>query len=180
VSDELLSYAYLQAGIIESISCILAYLYVFWYYGINPSDLPGLSDDYFSTSTQNSELTINGLTFDHDEQMNIIYRVQTAYYMVLVLSQVFHVWMCRTRTSSVFTHGFFGNTALNCGVVAEICIMIFIVYTPGVITITHTKNIQAQFLLPSLVSLIALWSWNEFRKFCSRNFKGGLVDKLSW
>lgn len=42
VGLKLLSYSYLQAGIIESIICIIAYFSVFMTYGIKIGWLPGM------------------------------------------------------------------------------------------------------------------------------------------
>lgn len=51
VGLKLLSYSYIQAGIMESIICLLGYFSVFMTYGIKLSWLPGLYiDNYFTAN----------------------------------------------------------------------------------------------------------------------------------
>lgn len=49
---------------------------------------------------------LNGQVYNAEEQLQILSEVQTSYYAIIVLSQFMHIWVCRTRTTSIFTHGF--------------------------------------------------------------------------
>jgi hypothetical protein len=47
------------------------------------------------------------------------------------MSQAAHIWVNRSRTTSIFTHGFENSTILA-GVIIEVMLLCFFVYVPGV------------------------------------------------
>jgi len=181
VSPRLLTYAYLQIGVIESIAGLFAFFAVFWQHGLPPSAIyqtakpPG----YFQYTTKD-DFVYNGRVYTPDEQLNILRISNGAYYLTVVLSQLGHIWMCKTRNQSVFKHGFH-NVIMNVGVPFSAAIMIIIVYVPKVQTFFGAEVVPIQFWIPVVISIIVIWIYAEVRKyFTRRKPRNRIVKALSW
>ena len=184
VSFRLLSYSYMQAGVIEVFWCFIAY---FVFYGFNStcqvpsSDLFGLSSDHFNDKIDHDNFYGS---CDSNTQINVLQRVQTAWYVTVVLGQFSNVWVCRTRQVSIFKHGIFSNTVTNMGVLIEIGILMLIVFVPGLNGIfgTNTQNNNnadyAIVFVPWLGSFIMLIILTELRKGWTRKYPTGKIAKI--
>lgn len=178
VSLQLLLYSYLQVGIIESIACVFTYFFVFWWYGIPPGALVFTSKTYFKDGAP--DWTVNGKVFTAADQLYILAVANGAYYITLVMAQMGHIWMCKTRTQSIFRHGV-RNMLMNIGVPFSIAIMIIIVYVPGVQNFFTTATVNPIFWLPWVVCIIVIWLYAEIRKYFTRTKpKNKLVKLLTW
>ena len=64
------------------------------------------------------------------------------WYLMIVCGQAAHIWVCRTTTVSIFTHGVFSNWITNFGVFIALGLGCFVTYTPGIqiIKYIHTYN----------------------------------------
>jgi len=69
------------------------------------------------------------------------------YYWGLVGSQFFHIWLCKTRTVSVFKHPIFANRKTLYGAIVALLIAAFIINVPGV------HNLFDGYYMPVEVSL---------------------------
>jgi hypothetical protein len=72
--------------------------------------------DFFSlTASEPVEVQRTGRTYSAAEQRKIFSEAATAFYITLTMAQFCHIWVCKTRTSSLFKHGF-GNKLTFYGV----------------------------------------------------------------
>ena len=75
----------------------------------------------------------------------VVYAKATAMTLAaIVFSQIGAVFNCRTEKQSVFRAGMFRNRQVNLGILAEIIIIVIVVYTPGIQTIFHTAALSLQ------------------------------------
>ena len=175
-----LSYAYLQASWIETCFALIAYFAVFWKYGIHGNELAGIADNNFTDSANNDWVSREGTHFSSDEQNLILHECQTAYYVTLVMSQFIHIWFCRTRQKSLFSHGF-RNAVCNYGVLLELAILLIIVYVPAFQPVFNTMNLEGRFWTPWFGSFFSLLALNEGRKYWTRKYpKGKIAKYLLW
>lgn len=184
VSFKLLSYSYLQAGIIQVFWCLLAYFLTFGYNSrvecrVSPGELYNLSTDYFNESPKGYWKGCSP-----DNQTLVLRQVQTAWYVTLVLSQFSNIWMCKTRQMSIFQHGI-QNSMMIYGVIIELMILMLIVFVPRLQVIFGTNggdlasNIDYLFyFLPWIGTLISLSVFCEVRKSWTRRYPTGKVAKL--
>ncbi|KAL3662046.1 hypothetical protein V7S43_012853 [Phytophthora oleae] len=128
MSKSLLIYAYGIAGVINAAGCSVAYGTVFWRNGISFSDL-FMSDDYWKTGAP-VFCTADGDCFDQDEQTQLLEQACGSWYIALIVCQFFHVWVAKTRRTSVFNAKLFKNTVTIYGAVIEILIVVLVVYVP--------------------------------------------------
>ena len=182
VSFRLLSYSYLQAGVIEVFWCFVAYFLTF---GLNsrckvsPTDMYDLGSNYFNDSPTGEW---NGCSVEDQEW--VIRQVQTSWYITVVLSQFANIWMCKTRQMSLFQHGI-QNPMTVYGVTIEIMILMLIVFVPGLQDVFNTNgekvmssNEYALYFVPWVGTLVSLWVFCESRKYWTRKYPTGKVAKL--
>ena len=90
-------------------------------------------------------------------------QANTAYWGMLVGSQIFHIFMCKTRNSSLLSHGIFQNSQIWAGIFIEIILVrsvlpipcsesepvilqgILIVYVPWLNTILSSNSFPGMF-----------------------------------
>lgn len=82
----------------------------------------------------------------------------------LVMSQLFHVFECRSERSSVFSLGVFSNIYLVLAVISSFTLLLLIVYLPWMQAIFHTQglgliNWGVVMLLSGAISLISSLFW---------------------
>jgi hypothetical protein len=93
------------------------------------------------------------------------------------------VWNCRTRRSSIFTHGLFSNVVTIYGAVAEVCIMCGVIYIPIFQSVDafQTRDLRGVFWLPQFTYAGYIFAYNEAVKWAVRNRPGSWVATyLAW
>lgn len=81
--------------------------------------------------------------------------------------QMYHLWTCTTRRKSIFHHGV-KNYAGMLACVANILIVCFVVFTPGVQSVVGTMPPPFHIWFFSAVVGVLLVAFNEARKFFIR------------
>jgi len=185
-SFKLLFYAYAIGGIILTGGCLFTFFRMFQWYGVSPADIysnfnrcfPARADDTLFVTNDGS-----GRIYDKNQQQDILYRVQGAWYLMIVCGQASHVWVCRTTTVSIFEHGIFNNKVTNYGVVVALLLGCFVTYTPGLQGIVQSANPHSlDILYASLMVAGCHWFGSEGRKWYTRNYPQHWLNKhvLDW
>lgn len=176
VSGPLLAYAYLISGLlIEAVACFVGACIVFWINGIS---IPSIAFNNGQNFQSVNELVIvpgwgqfcsGSNCFNPSEQMMILRQAAGAWYIILISSQVLHIWMVKTRRISLFQHPIFANMVMNYGVMIEAALMMIFVAIPSLNTVIMNAELPPGLaVLPIVYSFVALWSWNEGRKWYIR------------
>ncbi|MBI5874609.1 MAG: cation-transporting P-type ATPase, partial [Deltaproteobacteria bacterium] len=101
----LIARAYLFLGPIEAVLCMAGFFFVYWSSGWRPGmEMPSGGIVYTTATT----MTLAGI----------------------VASQIGNVFACRAEKESVFTVGFFKNRLVLFGIMVEMALILFLVYTP--------------------------------------------------
>ncbi len=84
----------------------------------------------------------------------------------LVMSQLFHVFECRSERNSVFSIGLFSNIYLVLAVISSFTLLMLIVYMPWLQGIFHTQSLNilnwvVVLSLSGLISLISSLLWHK-------------------
>jgi sodium/potassium-transporting ATPase subunit alpha len=99
----------------------------------------------------------------------------------VIANQFFHVWVCKTRVVSVFTHGLFGNLITIWGGVFALFIAAFFVYIPGVQAIFFTGTLDGALWTCSIAYGAYILLYTEGAKWQLRKNPEGFVAKwLAW
>ncbi|CAA7265292.1 unnamed protein product [Cyclocybe aegerita] len=131
VDSKLLSYAYLEAGLIEMIGCLVAYFVVFFKHGFSPADLKKAqaTGSYF-TSKSPDFINRRGQTIDAQGQVDAVGQAQSIVYLSIFITQCFNVFAVKARLSYPFGKRVIANKWNLAGILAGACLGMFIIYTP--------------------------------------------------
>ena len=125
----------------------------------------------------------NGSILDARQQWQIYQESQSAWYLTLVMSQFWHIWLCRTRTESLFTRGLLSNTATLYGCVAEVAIACFVIYLPAFHNpqAFQTAALKPLLWAPQFAFAIFILVYNELVKLAVRRRPDSWVARyLQW
>eukprot|EP00879_Flechtneria_rotunda_P033136 GHRR01036672.1.p1 GENE.GHRR01036672.1~~GHRR01036672.1.p1 ORF type:complete len:117 (+),score=10.16 GHRR01036672.1:158-508(+) len=111
---------------------MLAFFTIFWWYDVPISYVYNHGNTNWSLGAP--DLTVCGnagcRVLMGRQQAEIYWAAQSAWYVTLISSQFWHIWVCKTREESIFRHGIFRNTVTLYGVLISVAVMIIVVYVP--------------------------------------------------
>jgi len=178
VTPSLLANSYLMTGVIETIACFATFCLVLVFHGFQPLSL--LHNNSYFTDSSPDFVSSNGKIYNGAEQMAILGEAQSAYFLTLVLCQVFNLISCKTRISSVFQHGM-RNWMVNGAIVISISLATLLIYIPGMSVAFGTSPVEGVFWAIPLPMAATVLAWNELRKFICRTWPKGVAYKiLAW
>ena len=158
VDGPLLSWAYLEIGLIEAIGALVSFFVVLYRRGITPHDARimqkgnGPPTNYW---TKNAEpyKGISGPT-----QVDILAEAQSMYYWAIMTMQMFNLFACKTRLTLPFGRYMFANRATFYCILAGATLAAFIIYTPGVEVVFKTSRslIPLYWLVPMAFGFVLI------------------------
>ncbi|RKP13278.1 hypothetical protein BJ684DRAFT_10301 [Piptocephalis cylindrospora] len=129
----LLSWAYLEIGVIELIGALLTFFIVLAHHGITPEIAKKMQGDESSQYFRDDSPMYNlpdGRTLDAAAQVDILAQGQTAYYLGLMIMQVFNLFACKARLRLPFGRYMFQNTKTFIGAGCGAALAVVIGYAP--------------------------------------------------
>ncbi|OZJ07018.1 hypothetical protein BZG36_00013 [Bifiguratus adelaidae] len=142
VDGPLLSWAYLEIGMIEAIGALTAFFVVLNSRGITPYDArvmqkgAGPPTNYWTSSAQ----PYKGI--DGPTQVDILAEAQSMYYWSIMTMQMFNIFACKTRLTLPFGKYMFANRVTFYSILGGAALAAFIIYTPGVeVVFGTTRNL---------------------------------------
>lgn len=141
VTWQLISWSYLQIGVIQTFAAYTVFFYVFKEHG-NVSGTRLINEGQGVTWLEDDDNkaccnTVDTCTYRDDdnecmwfdERVDLLKHAQTAFLASIIIMQIACGLACKTRLSSLYTHGF-GNLMLTLGILSEICLIMLLVYAP--------------------------------------------------
>ncbi|KAF9108730.1 hypothetical protein BGX29_008262 [Mortierella sp. GBA35] len=129
VDAGLLSWAYLEIGIIETIGALVTFFVVFYKErGITPAA---------AVEMQKANMFGEGDQFADNRE--ILAQAQSTFYLGIMIMQLFNMFACKTRYRLPFGKYMFSNVRSFIGIVVGCALGFFIVYTPGVHVVFGTS-----------------------------------------
>lgn len=181
ITRQTLVYSYAIAGFCSSMFCFMAYSLVFKHYGISLNHLVFAADKgYFAGPPYDAPVngvygpvfTSNGHSYDAIEQYSIYRQASTAWYLTLIMNQVWNLFSVRTQRTSIFEQGFFSNEVAIYGVICSLTIMVCAVYIPELQTpdLFASARPLGQSWLPTFAFGAWIFGVSEFIKKRSPTF----------
>ncbi|EEB90201.1 hypothetical protein MPER_11622, partial [Moniliophthora perniciosa FA553] len=131
VDAKLLSYSYLEAGMIECIGSLVAYFVVFWVNGFSPRDLRAAQQGGgFFVKGSPDFINGRGESISADKQVDALGQAQSIVYLSIFIIQCFNVFAVKAKLSFPFGQRVIGNKWNFVGILAGACLGMFIIYTP--------------------------------------------------
>ena len=87
------------------------------------------------------------------------------------------MWVCKTRHTSIFTHGVWDNPVTFFGVAVEVMIMVLVVFVPGLQTIMFTASFPPAVWACHLVFAVYVIGMSEWVKAATRRDPTGWVAR---
>jgi sodium/potassium-transporting ATPase subunit alpha len=197
VTTKMISFSYLQVGIVQASAGFFTYVMVLNDYGFHPSILPGLADaftDGFIVCpgkgvTANSNLPCEGgavpqlwyegeATLLHEcriERWGICHNpedalrhAQTAFFISIIVVQWADIVACKTRWLSLKQQGM-RNMMLNFGLFFETALGALLCYITPLNDPLGTAPISFEHWLPAIPFAIFILCYDETRKYLMRN-----------
>lgn len=180
VSVKTILFAYFFIGMMESAIAFFMYFLTMWIDGgVTPSQLV-FSFDKWGTNgwVQMPEWAVRQNVTALDYQTDLNYKGQSAFFVALVMCQLWNMLATRTRYQSIFTQKFQPKLLWYMG--AEVLVALLVIYLPLIQDNMHTKPLQFyHFLIPLAMGSIILIC-DEIRKFFVRKFPKGIIARLAW
>ncbi|KAI0345042.1 aminophospholipid-transporting P-type ATPase [Trametopsis cervina] len=175
VDGKLLSYAYLEAGMIETIGALVAYFVVFWKGGFSPSDLRKAQQAgcivfsvYFAKSSPDF-INGRGETIVASKQIDALAQAQSIVYLSVFIIQCFNVFAVKAKFKFPFGKTIVGNYYNFAGIVAGACLGMFIVYTPPLhVVFGGTQHLSPLYWLIPVAFGCLLLAWASIRVLLMR------------
>eukprot|EP00762_Andalucia_godoyi_P004840 ANDGO_07294.mRNA.1 Sodium/potassium-transporting ATPase subunit alpha len=172
---KLIVYAYMYMGILETCGATLAYFLIFYVdAGLTPSDLYQSGGTYFLSTTTDDFVTAHK-RLSPSEQMQVLGKAQSAYFIGLVLLQIIHLFLSKTRRTLTSLPMIFQRRNAY-SILYSLSICIIIVYVPGFDFIIGTgpaNGLSWLYALPFGLLMVLL---DSARKVCMK--KGWLLRWL--
>jgi len=169
LSFGLFSYSYLVMGLAEALAGVISYILVLNYHGLSMHHVYNTNANYWSITGGNPDFhTDDGAVVDSALQVKILKQLNAAALFNIVACQFWHIWSCRVRFESMFQRNPFRNLSLNMGVLAEIAIVVIVIWVPGVSTFFQADAPPAIGLCPNLVFALYCWIVNEMSRAARR------------
>jgi sodium/potassium-transporting ATPase subunit alpha len=182
VTWQLISWSYLQIGIIQAFAAYTAYFFVFDHYG-NISSTSLLSDRqgivWLDNDDDNEDddkkcdfVDDSGKCLDWSDRRDLLRRAQTAFLAAIIIMQIGCGFACKTRLSSLFSHGF-ENNILTMGMLTEVILIILLVYAPFLNYTFATFPMGAPEWFIAMPFAVFLVFYDEVRKYIMRTVGPG-------
>eukprot|EP00010_Vexillifera_abyssalis_P003534 CAMPEP_0201560314 /NCGR_PEP_ID=MMETSP0173_2-20130828/78202_1 /ASSEMBLY_ACC=CAM_ASM_000268 /TAXON_ID=218659 /ORGANISM="Vexillifera sp., Strain DIVA3 564/2" /LENGTH=1044 /DNA_ID=CAMNT_0047974759 /DNA_START=43 /DNA_END=3174 /DNA_ORIENTATION=- len=126
VTTRLISFSYLQIGIMQALAGMYTYLVVLGDNEIDPGLLPFTVPDF---DDEDVDMVFTGRLFTFTQRREALRQAQTAYFVSIVVVQWADLCICKTRMLSMFQQGM-RNWVLNFGLFSETALAAIICYLP--------------------------------------------------
>ncbi|CAF0775246.1 unnamed protein product, partial [Rotaria sordida] len=183
VNERLISMAYGQIGMIQASAGFFVYLVIMAENGFWPSRLLGLRKSWESKvvndleDSYGQEWVINDSTYQ--QRKTLEYTCHTAFFVSIVIVQWADLIICKTRRNSLLHQGM-TNWMLNFGLVFETVLAAALCYTPYLDKGLNMYPLKFLWWLPALPFSLAIFIYDEVRKFLIRRNPGGWVEQETY
>ncbi|KAJ7042076.1 aminophospholipid-transporting P-type ATPase [Mycena alexandri] len=165
VDSKLLSYAYLEAGVIEMLGALVAYFVVFFKGGFSPSDLKRAQQaGVYFTKTSPDFINHRGQTLTASKQVDSFAQAQSIVYLSVFIIQCFNVFAVKAKFTFPFGKHVVGNKLNFAGILAGAALGMFIIYTPPLhVVFGGTDHLSPLYWLIPVAFGVLLLVWASIR-----------------
>ncbi|KAH9911673.1 aminophospholipid-transporting P-type ATPase [Epithele typhae] len=171
VDSKLLSYAYLEAGMIEFAGALCAYFVVFFKAGFTPGDLRRAQSalnavphiTYFQSDSPDFTNS-RGQVLTAAQQVDAFAQAQSIVYLSIFIIQCFNVFAVKAKFRFPFGKAIVGNYYNFAGILAGAALGMFIIYTPPLhVVFGGTEKLSPLYWLIPVAFGVLLLVWTSIR-----------------
>merc|ERR1712180_457091 len=178
VNERLISMAYGQIGMIQASAGFFVYFVIMCENGFWPSRLFGIRRSWDSLAVNDLEDSY-GQEWTYRDRKILEYPCHTAFFVSIVIVQWADLIICKTRKNSVFQQGM-KNHFMNFGLFFETALACFLSYCPGMDMGLRMYPLKFYWWLPALPFSVAIFCYDETRKFLLRRNPGGWIEQETY
>jgi sodium/potassium-transporting ATPase subunit alpha len=170
VDRKVLSYAYLEAGMIEFLAGLTAYFVVFIKSGFSPADLRHAQQAgvYFVKGAPDF-INHAGRALDAQAQIDALARAQGIVYLSIFITQCFNVFAVKARFTFPFGRQVIRNPYNFYGILAGAALGMFVIYTPPLhVVFGGTDKLSPLYWLIPVAYGVLLLAWASLRVVIGR------------
>ncbi|KAK9728457.1 hypothetical protein K7432_001060 [Basidiobolus ranarum] len=177
VDAGVLSWGYIEAGLIEFVGAILSYFLVLWFeFGISPSEARLMQKGNCFQKESESWTLPNGTVLDNGRQKEALSQAQSIYYLSVMIMQCFNLFACKCRIRLPFGKYMFKNKMSFIGLAIGAAIALLVVYVPPFNVVFGTSyQLSPKWWLVSIGFGILLFFYSCVRRIIARKRK-----PISW
>ncbi|VVC37998.1 Hypothetical protein CINCED_3A017786 [Cinara cedri] len=178
VNNRLISLAFGQLGIIEAFAGFFTYFVIMAENGFMPYKLIGLRREWDSRAVNDLPDSYNQ-EWTYQDRKSLEYTCHTGFFISIVVVQWANLIICKTRRNSI-THQGMRNMALNFSLIFETVLALFLCYLPGMDEALRMYPLKWTWWIPPIPFMVALFIYDEVRKFYIRRNPGGWLEKETY
>ncbi|KAJ2889787.1 hypothetical protein IWW38_004498, partial [Coemansia aciculifera] len=151
VDGDLLSWSYLEAGMISVVSLVVVFFVILNHHGISPKQARAMAKDtsknYFNKDSP--DYTYYGRTFTGEDQFYALNEARTGVLFSIYILQVFNLFICKARFRLPFGKFMFRNKRTFYGFTAGLLLLVFVTYIPPLNSVFNSsyKSIPLYWLI---------------------------------
>ena len=178
VNNRLITMCYAQIGMLQAAAGFLTYFIIMGVNGFFPLFLFGISDRWDNRDINNLEDSY-GVEWSYTARKQLEYTSNTGFFVSIVITQWADLIICKTRRNSVFTQKGI-NYWMIAGLIFETVLALFLTYTPVINNVLKMYPLRLEWLTLPLSFTVAIFCYDEIRKWLMRKFPGGWVDRETY
>nr|XP_034995280.1 potassium-transporting ATPase alpha chain 2 isoform X3 [Zootoca vivipara] len=171
VNQELVTYSYLQIGLVQTIGAFLTYFTVYAQQGWLPHTLLHIRTDWEDPFINDLEDSY-GQEWTFSQRQILEYHGYTAFFVSITIEQVADLIIRKTRRNSIFQQGLFRNKVIWVGIFSQIGIALILCYGLGSVYALNFAPLRFQYWFVAVPFAILIWVYDEFRKLFIRRYPG--------
>lgn len=138
------------------------------------------ANDFWHGKAENLTVGINSKILDSNDQMRIRGEAAAGYQIVLVVSQVFHLFTCTTKRDSLLKHGIV-SLAVGLAILLELALLLIFIYTPFFQTLLGITTPPSFVWGLGIATGLCILIFTEIRKFLLRHSsKNKCISLIEW
>ncbi|XP_051982183.1 sodium/potassium-transporting ATPase subunit alpha-1-like [Xyrauchen texanus] len=178
VNQRLISMAYGQIGMIQTIAGFFTYIVVMGENGFRPSDLPGLRVGWEDRSISDLEDSY-GQQWTYESRKIIEFTCHTAFFVSIVVTQLGDLIIVKTRRNSIVQQGM-KNRVLIFALCEEASLAAFLSCCPGMDVAVRMYPLRPLWWFIAFPFSMLLFIYDEIRKYILRQNPGGWVEQETY
>ncbi|KAJ9050048.1 hypothetical protein DSO57_1018193 [Entomophthora muscae] len=172
VDRALIQWAWVEAGIIESVVALLAFFWVLGDHGITLRDAMLMQREGYFTDNNNPYTSVKGSTFSLEYRNEILAQGQSIYYLAVMIMQGFNLFAVKSNLTYPFGKHMFGNPRNFIGLFLGFSLGILVVYCPPLnIVFVSSYRLNPIYLLIPFVGGWGLILYASLRFFITSRSK---------
>ncbi|KAJ9061497.1 hypothetical protein DSO57_1020076 [Entomophthora muscae] len=139
VDSQVLSWAFLEAGLIETGVCLATFFAVLKTHGVSIHDSHTMQVRGLFKSGSDSHTVSTGTNLDDQQQLEALAQAQSGYFIALIIMQCFNLFACKSKLCVPWGRHMFQNWRNFAGIGLGLLLSLLVIYVPPLATLFQTS-----------------------------------------